>query len=54
MGLFSKKNKLKDKTANEVQASSASNQNTNYWTCAKCGTHNSKSSMSCKDCGAYK
>lgn len=49
--IFSKPKKDEnDKTT----SASTSNENKNIWICKKCGTQNQSSSLSCKDCGAYR
>ena len=43
--------------AQSTVANESPQQNTavpNSWVCKKCGATNSNSTLSCKDCGAYK
>lgn len=50
--LFQKSSKKPDTKV--VEKETKVDENLNYWICSKCGTQNSKSSLSCKDCGKYK
>ncbi|WP_167956429.1 hypothetical protein [Anaerosporobacter faecicola] len=50
--LFSKTNSV-DKVSKK-KASTATQENQDFWVCPSCGAHNPRAQLSCKDCGKYR